>query len=90
MRTLALAVWMVAAAFSVPASGLDAEKLDLLRRWGGGLQEDGREEVAAAGRAILLLIEEIERLYVALWDKELYPNPSLGPDVEAQRSGDPG
>lgn len=65
----------------VSAPGLDAEKLDLLRRWGGGLQGDGREEVAAAGRAILLLIEEIERLHVLLWDKKLYPDAPLGPPV---------
>ncbi len=58
----------------VPAHGLDAEKLDVLRRWGGGLQTDGREEVAAAGRAILLLIEEIERLHVLVWDRKLYPD----------------
>ncbi len=46
---------------------LDAEKLDTLRRWGAGLSEDGRDEVRAAGRAILLLIEEVEHLYVDLW-----------------------
>jgi hypothetical protein len=46
---------------------LDAEKLDTLRRWGAGLSDDGRDEVRAAGRAILLLIEEIEHLYVDLW-----------------------
>jgi hypothetical protein len=61
----------------VSAPGLDAEKLDVLRRWGGGLQGDGREEVAAAGRAILLLIEEIERLHVVLWDRKLYPDTPL-------------
>jgi hypothetical protein len=73
----------------VSAPGLDAEKLDVLRRWGGGLQEDGREEVAAAGRAILLLIEEIERLHVLLWDRKLYPDApveepvALEPETEA-------
>jgi len=61
----------------VSAPGLDAEKLDVLRRWGGGLQEDVRDEVAAAGRAILLLIEEIERLHVLLWDRKLYPDAPL-------------
>jgi hypothetical protein len=65
----------------VSAPGLDAEKLDVLRRWGGGLQGDGREEVAAAGRAILLLIEEIERLHVLLWDKKLYPEAPLDEPV---------
>jgi hypothetical protein len=57
----------------MPGHGLDAEKLEILRRWGGGLQNDGRAEVAAAGRAIMLLIEEIERLHVLVWDKQLYP-----------------
>ena len=46
---------------------LDAEKLETLRRWGAGLSDDGRDEVRAAGRAILLLIEEVEHLYVDLW-----------------------
>jgi hypothetical protein len=52
---------------------LDAEKLDVLRNWGRGLRRDDRQEVAAAGRAILLLIEEIERLHVELWGRRLYP-----------------
>lgn len=45
----------------------DAEKLDVLRRWGRGLGDDTRDEVRAAGRAITMLIEEIERLHVELW-----------------------
>jgi cytochrome c-type biogenesis protein CcmH/NrfG len=52
---------------------MDAEKLNVLREWANGLEGDARVEVAAAGRAILLLIEEIERLHVNLWDKQLYP-----------------
>jgi hypothetical protein len=46
---------------------LDDDKINMLRRWGEGLQADGREELRAAGRAILLLIEEVERLHVELW-----------------------
>jgi hypothetical protein len=46
---------------------LDAEKLDTLRRWGHGLETDDRDEIRSAGRAILLLIEEIERLHIDLW-----------------------
>jgi hypothetical protein len=46
---------------------LDAERLETLRAWGEGLAADAREEVRAAGRAILLLAEEIDRLYVDLW-----------------------
>jgi hypothetical protein len=63
----------------VPGSELDAEKLAILRRWGTGLQTDGREEVSAAGKAILLLIEEIERLHVLVWDRRLYPDVPVPP-----------
>ena len=76
--------WILLYCPAVLPSELDAEKLDVLRRWGGGLEVDGREEVAAAGRAILLLIEEIERLHVLLWERTLYPPAVPGPDVEAQ------
>jgi hypothetical protein len=46
---------------------LDGDKLDALRRWARGLQQLDREESAAAGRAILMLIEELERLRLELW-----------------------
>jgi hypothetical protein len=46
---------------------LDAEKLEVLRGWGEGLSTDARDDVRSAGRAILLLIEEIERLHIDLW-----------------------
>jgi hypothetical protein len=74
----------------VPAQGLDEEKLAVLLRWGEGLQADPRAEVAAAGRAILLLIEEIERLHVLLWDKRLFPDvpveaPEPAPRAEPER-----
>jgi hypothetical protein len=53
---------------------LDDEKLETLRRWGEGLTGDPREEVAAAGRAILMLAEEVERLHVDLWNAtRLFP-----------------
>ena len=48
-------------------ASLDEQKLSLLRAWGAGLERDEREEVAAAGRAILLLVEEVEQLHVELW-----------------------
>jgi hypothetical protein len=57
----------------VEQAGLNAEELEQLRRWGAGLQQDSRLEVSAAGRAIVLLIEEIERLHVLVWDHRLYP-----------------
>ena len=57
-------------------AGLNADELEQLRRWGAGLQQDSRLEVSAAGRAIVLLIEEIERLHVLVWDHRLYPPES--------------
>jgi hypothetical protein len=53
---------------AVPPGGrLDEHKIDTLRVWGEGLQGDQREEVRAAGRAISILVEEIERLNIDLW-----------------------
>jgi hypothetical protein len=60
----------------VPTDALDAEKLQILARWAAGLRADQRDELAAAGRAIELLIEEIERLHVLLWGRQLYPEPT--------------
>ena len=60
----------------VSNDGLDAEKLQVLARWAAGLRADQRDELAAAGRAIELLIEEIERLHVLLWGRQLYPEPA--------------
>jgi hypothetical protein len=45
---------------------LEEDKLEALRRWGRGLRDAGGEEHAAAGRAILMLIEEVERLRLDL------------------------
>lgn len=64
---------------------LDEAKLEALRRWGQALQGEDREEQAAAGRAILMLIEEIERLHLELlgtreqWSRV---NPTSGEAVE--------
>jgi hypothetical protein len=46
---------------------LDEERLEMLRTWGEGLLKDDRDELRAAGRAIMMLVEEIERLHVDLW-----------------------
>jgi len=46
---------------------LDEEKLEMLRSWGDGLAHDPRDEVRAAGKAILMLVEEVELLHVDLW-----------------------
>jgi hypothetical protein len=46
---------------------LDEERIEMLRTWGDGLQSTDRDELRAAGRAILMLIEEIDRLEADLW-----------------------
>ena len=46
---------------------LDEVKVETLRAWGEGLQSDLRDEVRAAGRAITMLVEEVERLNIDLW-----------------------
>jgi len=45
---------------------LDEDKLETLRRWGEALRQASSEEHAAVGRAILMLIEEIEQLRLDL------------------------
>ena len=46
---------------------LDEERIEMLRSWGEGLQSSDRDELRASGRAILMLIEEIDRLEADLW-----------------------
>lgn len=47
---------------------LDEQRLEILRGWGAGLASDDREELRAAGKAITVLIEEIDQLQVDLWN----------------------
>jgi hypothetical protein len=47
---------------------LDENKIDQLRAWGSGLAANGSDDLRATGKAILLLIEEIERLHIDLWN----------------------
>jgi|SRR5579884_805669 len=70
----------------VPDHGLDEEKLAALLRWGTGLQGDVREEVAAAGRAIVMLVEEVERLHVLAWSNRLFPRTAAETDDEPASS----
>jgi hypothetical protein len=60
---------------------LDEDKIDQLRRWGSGLMQAESDELRATGRAILLLIEEIEALHVDLWNAK-------AAIAEAVRDGD--
>jgi hypothetical protein len=50
---------------------LDEEKLEALRTWGEKLREAKGEELPVIGRAILLLVEEIDRLHIELWHARL-------------------
>jgi len=50
---------------------LDEERLEILRGWGAGLASDDREELRAAGKAITVLIEEIDRLEIDLWNSRV-------------------
>jgi hypothetical protein len=52
---------------------LDEEKLEALRSWGEGLRQASGEEYAAVGRAILMLVEEIDRLHIELWHARMQP-----------------
>jgi hypothetical protein len=47
---------------------LDEERLEMLREWGAGLSTHARDELRAAGKAILMLIDEVERLQVDVWN----------------------
>jgi hypothetical protein len=68
---------------------LDEDKINQLRAWGSGLAANGSDDLRATGKAILLLIEEIERLHIDLWNAKSaqdveQPEPSDGDDrVEA-------
>jgi hypothetical protein len=55
---------------------LDEERLEILRAWGVGLSTDGREELRAAGKAIALLVDEIDRLHVELWHLRVSDAPA--------------
>jgi hypothetical protein len=67
---------------------LDEQKLDLLRRWGDGLVADPREEVRAAGRAMVLLIEEIEWCHVDLWNERTRQGAAARVDGEEDVDSD--
>ena len=44
------------------AERLDEEQIETLRKWGARLETDTRAELRAAGKAIVILVDEIERL----------------------------
>jgi hypothetical protein len=62
---------------------LDEERLEILRSWGAGLSADHREELRAAGKAITVLIEEIDRLQIDLWNARA-TRPEPEPESEPE------
>jgi hypothetical protein len=62
---------------------LEEEHFEALRQWGQGLLRDPREEMHAAGRAIVLLCAEIERLERDLWNEK-----TLRPVVDSTPADD--
>ena len=67
------------------ADRLDEERLEILRGWGAGLGSDGREELRAAGKAITVLIEEIDRLQVDLWNARAVEPAAFEPLVASSQ-----
>jgi hypothetical protein len=63
---------------------LDEEKLEALRSWGERLRQASGEEYAAVGRAILMLVEEIDRLHIELWHARMQPS-----EAEPVDAGEP-
>jgi hypothetical protein len=68
---------------------LDEEKLEILRSWGVGLSSDSREELRAAGKAIAILVEEIERLHVELWHAKAAGSPLPGEEARLEAASPP-
>jgi hypothetical protein len=54
---------------------LTEEQLTALKAWGEGLAQVGQEEMQAAGRAIQLLIQEIEALHIEIWHERIDRSP---------------
>ncbi len=56
---------------------LDEQRLEMLRSWGTGLSTSSRDELRAAGRAILMLVEEVDRLQVDVWNARAAANQAV-------------
>ncbi|MFL5961229.1 MAG: hypothetical protein ACJ75G_13325 [Gaiellaceae bacterium] len=65
---------------------LDDDKLAALRRWGEELRQASTEKYAAAGRAILMLVEEIDQLQIELRHARQDEGSSDAADEDLQRS----
>ena len=77
------------AAYDRPMRRLDEDKLEQLRHWGAGLAATADEELRATGKAILLLIEEIEALHVELWNEKTAAAPVDDGEPEPEAVAEP-
>jgi len=81
-------VLLVGAAYDRLINRLDEHKLEQLQRWGAGLAGAEDQELRATGKAILLLIEEIEALHVELWNAKTAVASADERDEEAADDAD--
>lgn len=64
---------------------LGDDRVQVLATWGHGLAEGGRdEEIRAAGRAIMLLVEEVDALQRDLWHARAGVSSELAGGVPAE------
>ena len=69
---------------------LDDEKLQALGRWATSLQGAARAEVAAAGRAITMLVDEVDRLQRLVRLTRATDEPSVpAPEPAAEPTSEP-
>jgi hypothetical protein len=68
---------------------LDEERLETLRGWGTGLSTNARDELRAAGKAILMLVDEIDRLEADLWNARAEAKQGAAQMAAAQPAPEP-
>ena len=68
---------------------LDEERLETLRAWGTGLSTNARDELRAAGKAILMLVDEIDRLEADLWNARADAKQAAAQIAAAQPASEP-
>lgn len=71
-------------------SGVSEEEVEQLWRWGEALLDDPRAEVRAAGKAIVILAAEVDRLERQLWHRELGIAPAEAAKEAAEPAPDEG
>jgi hypothetical protein len=68
---------------------LDEERIETLRAWATDLAAESREDLRAAGKAITILIEEIERLRADVAHPQGAANPPLSEETNREAQQEP-